>query len=532
MRSSEALPDLPARAYSRMPDAPPLTEEELAPEPAALALLPAAAASELGVLPLALDGPRLRVAVADLRDFETLDAARAATGRPLRPRAADPAALADAIDRAYGSHAERMIAGMGGAEGGPGGDAEGASSVDLARQLEELAREPTVVNLVNLLLHDAVQAGASDVHIEPFEKKLLVKYRIDGLLHPVAPPPWHLRDAVTSRIKVIAGLDIAERFLPQDGHIDFELLAGAAGGGRRKVDLRVSTVPTVHGESVVMRILDRASALKGVEELGLDERRHHALTDALAHPHGIFLVTGPTGSGKSTTLYAALQHLHDPTKKVLTIEDPVEYELEGVNQIPVNPKRGLGFADGLRAILRQDPDVVMIGEIRDRETAEIAIRAALTGHLVLSTLHTNDAAGAVNRLVDMGVEPFLVASSLRAVLAQRLVRKVCEGCRREAPASPALLRRLGHLRDAAAGRSFWEGAGCRACRAVGYRGRRAVFELLPVTEPLREAINRGASVGELRALFPEHHVPMIEDGYRLACEGVTTLDEVVAVAAA
>ena len=507
-----------------MPETPTLTEEELVAEPAALALLPAAAASELGVLPLALEGDRLRVAVADLRDFDALDAVRAATGRSLRPRLADPEELAEAIDRAYGSHAERMIAGMGGGGDGPG-DAEGSTSVDLARQLEELAREPTVVNLVNLLIHDAVQAGASDVHIEPFEKKLLVKYRIDGLLHPVAPPPRHLRDAVTSRIKVIAGLDIAERFLPQDGHIDFDV-------GRKKVDLRVSTVPTVHGESVVMRILDRSSALKGIEDLGLDERRHHTLTDTLARPHGIFLVTGPTGSGKSTTLYAALQHLYDPTKKILTIEDPVEYELEGVNQIPVNPKRGLGFADGLRAILRQDPDVVMIGEIRDRETAEIAIRAALTGHLVLSTLHTNDAAGAVNRLVDMGVEPFLVASSLQAVLAQRLVRKVCEVCKREVPASPALLRRLGHLQDAAAGQTFVEGVGCRACRNVGYRGRRAVFELLPISESLREAINRRAPMGELRALFPEHHVPMIEDGYRLACEGVTTLEEVVGVAAA
>ena len=508
-----------------------LTEEELVAEEAALALLPAAAASDLGVLPLALDGDRLRIAVADLRDFDTLDAVRAATGRSLRPRLADPMELAEAIDRAYGSHAERMIAGMSGGAGAAG-DAEGTTSVDLARQLEELAREPTVVNLVNLLIHDAVQAGASDVHIEPFEKQLLVKYRIDGLLHAVAPPPRHLRDAVTSRIKVIAGLDIAERFLPQDGHIDFDLLSASGGGRRRKVDLRVSTVPTVHGESVVMRILDRSTALKGIEDLGLDERRHDALTDTLARPHGIFLVTGPTGSGKSTTLYAALQHLYDPTKKILTIEDPVEYELEGVNQIPVNVKRGLGFADGLRAILRQDPDVVMIGEIRDRETAEIAIRAALTGHLVLSTLHTNDAAGAVTRLVDMGVEPFLVASSLQAVLAQRLVRKVCGGCRREVSASPALLRRLGHLQDAASGATFYEGTGCRACRQVGYRGRRAVFELLPISPELREAINRRASMSELRALFPEGHVPMIEDGYRLAAEGVTTLEEVVGVAAA
>ena len=281
-----------------------------------------------------------------------------------------------------------------------------------------------------------------------------------------------------------------------------------------------------------MRILDRSSALKGIEDLGLDTARHDTLTDTLARPHGIFLVTGPTGSGKSTTLYAALQHLYDPTKKILTIEDPVEYELEGVNQIPVNPKRGLGFADGLRAILRQDPDVVMIGEIRDRETAEIAIRAALTGHLVLSTLHTNDAAGAVTRLVDMGVEPFLVASSLQAVLAQRLVRKICEGCKREVAASPSLLRRLGHLQDAAAGTTFHEGAGCRACRQVGYRGRRAVFELLPISAELREAVNRRASQSEMRGLFPDGHVPMIEDGYRLAVEGVTTLEEVVGVAAA
>ena len=428
---------------------PPLTADDLVAEEAALALLPAAAASDLGVLPLSLDGDRLRVAVADLRDFDALDAVRAATGRALRPRLADATDLTEAIDRAYGSHAERMIAGMSPGEAGSG-DTEGATSVDLAAKLEELAREPTVVNLVNLLIHDAVQAGASDVHIEPFEKALSVKYRIDGLLHPVSPPPRHLRDAVTSRIKVIAGLDIAERFLPQDGHIDFDI-------GRRKVDLRVSTVPTVHGESVVMRILDRTSALKGIEDLGLDETRNNTLTDTLARPHGICLVTGPTGSGKSTTLYAGPGRLR-PERKILTIEDPVEYQLEGVNQIPVNPKPGLDFADGLRAVLRQDPDVVMVGEIRDRETAEIAIHASLTGHLVFSTLHTNDATGAVTRLIDMGVEPYLVASSLQAVLAQRLVRKVCDGCRREVSASPALLRRLGHLQDAAAGRTFFEGA--------------------------------------------------------------------------
>ena len=363
-------------------------------------------------------------------------------------------------------------------------------------------------------------ARASDIHVEPFEKALKIKFRVDGVLHEQSPPPKNLQPAIVSRLKIMGGMNIAERFVPQDGHIGFHTAKGP-------VDLRVATVPTVYGESVVLRILDRAAALIGIDSLGMPDAALAGFKTQLEQPHGIVLVTGPTGSGKTTTLYAALNHLYSPELKILTIEDPVEYRLDGVNQIPVNVKRGVGFADGLRAILRQDPDVVMVGEIRDGETADIAIRSALTGHLVFSTLHTNDALGAVARLIDMGVEPFLIASSLRAVMAQRLVRRLCEHCRREAAPDPEVVRRLGHRMSE--GATFYEGAGCRACRNTGFNGRFGIFEVVTVTDAMREAITRRASVTELAQTVDEAHAAMFEDGYRKAAAGLTTLGEVLRV---
>ncbi len=499
---------------------------EVTPESAALKLLSPEVVTKHTVLPLSVvegEGGALTLAMADPLDASVREVVRAVTGRPVSARLAEAAALRDAIGRHYGSQAERMIADLAGA------DAQGAASIDeaagdLEAHLQELAAEPTVVNLVNLLILEAIQARASDVHVEPFEHQLRVKYRIDGLLHEVKPPPKHLQDAITSRIKIMAGMNIAERFVPQDGHIDMKTPGG-------KVDLRVATAPTVYGESVVLRILDATAALYTLDHLGMDKPRLDSLKNLLEFPHGVVLVTGPTGSGKTTTLYAALQHIFSPALKIITIEDPVEYRLDGVNQIPVNRKRGLTFADGLRAILRQDPDVVMIGEIRDRETADIAIRAALTGHLVFSTLHTNDAAGAVTRLTDMGVEPFLIASSLRGVLAQRLVRKVCPECRREMVPDEALIRRMGHrAEETRNGSATWyEGAGCRVCRNVGYRGRMGVFELLVVDDAVRSAINRREDAGSVRKALGAEHVTMSEDGYRKAAQGQTTLDEVLRV---
>ena len=486
------------------------------PSVEALETLPAEAVVKHRMLPVAIsDDDELVLAMADPLDAEGVDAARALSGMRVSTRLADEAALVEAIGRHYGSHAERLIANL-------GPDvvaAEGAEPVDLASHLQELAREPTVVNLVNLLILEAIEARASDIHIEPFEHELKVRYRIDGLLLEMKPPPRHLRDALASRIKIMAGMNIAERFVPQDGHIDFQ-------SPRGKVDLRVATVPTIFGESIVLRILDRTASLLRLDNIGLDAKRLAALKRTLDSPHGIALVTGPTGSGKTTTLYAALQHIYSPERKIITIEDPVEYQLPGVNQIPVNRKRGLGFADGLRAILRQDPDVVMIGEIRDRETADIAIRAALTGHLVFSTLHTNDAAGAVTRLIDMGVEPYLIASSLRAVLGQRLVRSICEVCRQPHSPNEATLERLGHHAE---GLTFYRGQGCRACRDIGYRGRAGVFELVVVNDAVRDAIANRASASQITSLLGEDYLPMVEDGYRKASEGLTTLEEVFRV---
>lgn len=495
---------------------------EAIPEADALELLPAEVALKHRVLPLMLDGGKLRVAMADPFDAAALDMVKMFAGGVLERVHAPANAVNDAIGLHYGSNVSRMIADLNAPAPGSGEarDLNDESPADLATHLQELAREPTVVNLVNLMIHEAVEARASDIHIEPFEKSLKVKYRIDGMLHEMSPPPKHLQPAITSRIKIMGGMNIAERFVPQDGHIDLPTVRGP-------VDLRVSTVPTVYGESVVLRILDRATALIGLDNLGMPEPQLSDFKKELESPHGIVLVTGPTGSGKSTTLYAALTHLFKPELKILTIEDPVEYRLDGVNQIPVNPKRGLTFADGLRAILRQDPDVIMVGEVRDAETADIAIRSALTGHLVFSTLHTNDAVGAVARLMDMGIEPFLIASSLRGVMAQRLVRRVCQHCKQPAKPAEQIVRRLGHRLDESA--TFYEGVGCRECRNTGFAGRMGIFEVITVDDELRDAIAGRASTTKLIQVLGDRHIPMWEDGYRKAAAGQTTLAEVLRV---
>lgn len=489
---------------------------EWAPTPETLASVSAEMAFKYKALPLERDNGSLRVAMADPFDPEAAGVLRMFAGCRIEPLHAPADQIVEAISRHYGSNVTRMISRL---DGDDGTDDE-ERPADLATHLQALAREPTVVNLVNLVIHEAIDSHASDIHVEPFEKTLKVKYRIDGVLHEMSPPPKHLQSAIASRIKIMAGMNIAERFIPQDGHIDFATPHG-------DVDLRVSTVPTVYGESVVLRILDRTTALIGMERLGLPEPQLSLFRDQLDQPHGIALVTGPTGSGKTTTLYAALNHIYSPSRKILTIEDPVEYRLEGVNQIPVNPKRGLHFADGLRSILRQDPDVIMVGEIRDSETADIAIRSALTGHLVLSTLHTNDALGAIARLIDMGVEPFLVASSLRTVMAQRLVRRVCTHCKQPSTPSEAIVRRLGHRLNGE--QTFYRGEGCRECRQTGYSGRLGIFELILVNDDLREAIATRVSSAELARLLDESHIPMWEDGYRKAANGLTTLDEVLRV---
>ena len=490
-------------------------------EPRVLKLLPAELALRYKVLPLDADSRTLRLAMVDPADRQVVDDVRVLTGRRIAPVECDEQELLTAARRLYGSSVAKMIADLGGREPtSPRDNVDGVGDVSVV-ELQELAREPSIVNLVNLILVEAIETRASDVHVEPFETTLRLKYRIDGMLVEMSPPARHLHAAIVSRIKIMAGMNIAERFVPQDGHINFTTPHG-------KVDIRVGTVPTVFGECVAMRILDRATALLSLDQLGLGDRNQKMLLRMVGKPHGIVLVTGPTGSGKTTTLYAAINHIYTPAVKFITIEDPVEYQLEGVNQIPVNRKRGVDFATGLRAILRQDPDVIMIGETRDRETADIAIRSALTGHLVFSTLHTNDAAGAVTRLLDMGVEPYLLATSLEGVLAQRLVRKICPHCREPRVPEPEVLERLGHRREEAEAGRFFRGRGCGQCRQTGYLGRTGIFEVLPITDPVRKVILRRATGSEIIAACPGHET-MREDGFRRAAGGQTTLEEVLRV---
>ncbi len=491
------------------------------------AILTAEDAVRLRAIPIRPEGARVLVAMVDPADFAAADEVSILAGRPVATVAITTDLFQQLLRSAFGATAAQMAARLGGGGGGADGndDLANLQAVD-ADDVRRMAEQPTLINLVNLIILEAVRERASDIHIEPFEKRLTVKYRIDGLLRERNSPPKNLQPAITSRIKIMAGMNIAERYIPQDGHITLRFEG-------RKVDIRVSTVPTIYGESVVMRILDKESVTLDLAKLGMREPDRAAMDRLIDLPHGMVLVTGPTGSGKTTTLYACLTKLYDPSLKIITIEDPVEYELAGVNQIPVNPDRGLSFASGLRAILRQDPDVVMVGEIRDGETADIAVRAALTGHLIFSTLHTNDAASAIGRLLDMEVEPFLVASVLEGVLAQRLGRKLCPACRRLAPLPEALRHRLGPaemalLPQGEGGAQSYLPAGCDACENAGYRGRIGFYEMLLVTTPMREAITAGRTAAHelLRTAHPSH-VTMRRDGVIKAAEGLTSVDEVL-----
>ena len=387
--------------------------------------------------------------------------------------------------------------------------------------LRDMALEAPVIRIVNLLISRAIERGASDVHIEPFEGVLKVRYRIDGILHDVESPPKRLQDAIISRVKIMSKLNIAERRLPQDGRIKLKVSG-------RDIDLRVSTIPTLSGESVVMRILDSASLVLSLEKLGFSPGILRQFESLVRRPYGIILVTGPTGSGKTTTLYAALDKINSPDKKIITIEDPVEYNLKGINQIQVKPAIGLTFANGLRSIVRQDPDIIMIGEIRDPETAEIAIQSALTGHLVFSTIHTNDAAGGITRLLDMGMENYLLASSIMGILAQRLVRVNCQSCKRGEQTSPELLQEAGL--PATEPFVAYEGAGCEACDQTGYRGRIGIFELLPVDEDIRVPILEKTSSNIIKQqAVSKGMVTLRGDGLEKVRAGLTSIAEVLRV---
>jgi general secretion pathway protein E len=495
-----------------------LSAEELPSTPPVLKELSPRYLRQAVACPIALEGSTVTVAVADPTDPLLLDELQQSLPLTIRLCVAPGVAILEAIERAYGASTalQKIVEGMDTA-----GDRQTESEDDVGH-LRDMAFEAPVVRLVNLLIEGALTAEASDIHIEPFEDSLRVRYRIDGLLYDQEAPPRRLQAALTSRIKIMAEMNIAERRLPQDGRIRV-----TAPGGRR-VDIRVSTVPTIHGESIVMRLLDRSSVFLPFGRLGFAPAAARGLEALIHRPHGIVLVTGPTGSGKTTTLYAALDKINRPDLKIITVEDPVEYQLKGVNQIPVRPKIGLSFAAGLRHIVRQDPDVIMVGEIRDLETAEIAIQAALTGHLVFSTLHTNDAPGAVTRLQDMGCEPYLVSSVLSGVLAQRLVRRICQACRAPDHPDPASLLALG-VTDAT-GVELFHGKGCDDCRGTGYRGRTGIYELFRITEDARSLVVRKAPVGEIRRhAVTQGMVTLREDAWAKACAGLTTVEEILRV---
>ncbi len=472
-------------------------------------------------LPVAEEDGRLVVALADPADLEALHDLRVLLDRPLKPVLVPPETVEQAINRVYeqgSDRAEEIIE-----ELADGGLDSLAQELEEPRDLLDAADEAPVIRLVNGILSQAVKDRASDIHIEPYEREIQIRYRIDGVLYPVLTPPKTLHAPITSRIKVMAGLDIAEKRLPQDGRIRIKI-AG------KDIDIRVSVLPTAFGERVVLRLLDKSSVLLDLEDLGLEGERLELFKRLIRRPHGILLVTGPTGSGKTTTLYAALSRINSRDINIITVEDPIEYQLPGIGQIQVNPKIDLTFAAGLRSILRQDPDVIMVGEIRDAETAEIAIQASLTGHLVFSTLHTNDAAGAMTRLVEMGVEPFLVSSSILAVLAQRLVRVLCTACREPYEPPAEALAELGIRPEALAGRPLYRPTGCPRCRHTGYRGRTGIYELLLVDDPVRELIMSGAnSVTIKEAARRNGMVTLREDGAAKVLRGITSPEEVLRV---
>ena len=474
---------------------------------------------ESRVIPLFEDEQGLTVAMSNPTDEYVLSALRLATGKTITPRVGIPSELDVAFERLYGGGRSAM-----GQIVDSIGLADNLTDEEQIQHLKDLASEAPVIRLVNLMIARAVESRSSDIHIEPFENRLKVRYRVDGVLREVESPPSRLSAAVISRIKIMAKLNIAERRLPQDGRIQLR----AQG---KEIDLRVSTVPTLWGESVVMRILDKASVVLDFEVLGFGPRTLKRFLDILHLPHGILLVTGPTGSGKTTTLYTALQTLNTPERKILTVEDPVEYQLEGINQIQAKPQINLTFANALRSIVRQDPDVIMIGEMRDLETAGIAVQSALTGHLVLSTLHTNDSAGSITRLLDMGVDDYLLTSTISGILAQRLVRLLCANCRQSYPALPELVEEM-RLRRFSEGRdiTLYKAIGCEQCGGTGYRGRAAIMEFLVMSDPLRRMVLKHADASDLQAEAQREGMDtMYEDGLRKAVAGLTTLEEVLRV---
>ena len=489
-----------------------------------LQAVPGSVARMYSIMPVEADAHSVTVAAADIISPETLDEIRFVLSKDVLIAVASESAITNAITRYYGTEDESMKDMLSSLESeleGAGDLLESGAKMEDLASLEAAASSRPVVRFVNLVLYMAVQDRASDIHFEPFEDEFKIRYRVDGALYEMAPPPRHLALPVTSRLKVISGLNIAERRIPQDGRIQLPV-AG------RMIDFRVSTLPTQFGESVVLRVLDRSVVSLDLENIGMPDDVYQDFCDDIDKPNGIIVVTGPTGSGKTTTLYSALRRLNTIENKLLTAEEPVEYDIEGIVQVPIHEAIGVTFSKVLRAFLRQDPDIIMVGEIRDLDTSEIAIQASLTGHLVFSTLHTNDAAGAITRLIDMGVEPFLIASTLEGILGQRLVRTICTNCKTEYQPTPDILQQLGLTEQQVGGRPFFYGAGCSYCNQTGYKGRRGIYEYLRIKDPIRDLINQRKPTLVIRDKAVELGMRTLrEDGIRCILDGYTTVEEVL-----
>ena len=514
--------DIVALALSRMLGLPLLAKvEQDRVELDLIRPLSLAMARDEGFMPLWRENGVVLVGIADIRAMSVLSDLRLVYHTPVQAVVVPPDVLREVTNKAFDKAARSAHAVMEEIrEEGTGEDL--ADDLSLNEDLLDDPNQAPIIRFVNTLLTQAVKDRASDIHVEPFERELVVRFRIDGVLYEIVKPPPKLQASIVSRVKIMAGLNIAEKRIPQDGRIRTRI-AG------RDIDLRVSTLPVRHGERVVMRILEKGTVFN-LDQIGMAERHVAEFRQLIQRPHGIILVTGPTGSGKTTTLYSALAEINSPDLNILTIEDPIEYELRGIGQTQVNPKIDLTFASALRAHLRQDPDIIMVGEIRDRETADNAVQASLTGHLVFSTLHTNDAPTAFTRLIDMGVEPFLVSSSLLAVLAQRLVRRLCPKCKQAYEPGDVELQQAGIARETIAGYVVYRGAGCPACLSTGYKGRTGIYELLNVTEGVREQVMAGANAGAIRRRASEEGMHSLrDDGVRKVLEGLTSIDEVMRV---
>ena len=494
-----------------------LTTREIAPE--ILRFIPSGLARLHGALPIEMTGNALRVALVNPLDHQAAEDLRFALDKDIQVVVSPPDQIEDLIKQHYGTDTTSMEEVL--KQLGEAGELLQLREGDGEAAVEAEANATPIIRFVDLILYQAIQDRASDIHFEPFENEFKIRYRVDGALYEMAPPPRHLALPVISRVKVMANMNIAERRLPQDGRIQ-KHIAG------RSVDLRVSTLPTQFGESLVLRVLDRSIVNLDIEALGMPDYIYNYLLELINRPNGIFIATGPTGSGKTTTLYSCLRKINTIDSKLITAEEPVEYDLEGIVQVPVNEGIGLTFARALRSFLRQDPDRIMVGETRDLETAQIAIQASLTGHLVFTTLHTNDAPGAITRMIDMGVEPFLISSTLEAVLGQRLLRSICRQCRTTYEPSDAFLAELGVSRADIGDKKFYYGKGCDACNNTGYKGRKGIYELLKITDPLRELINERAPTVTLKQKAVElGMVSLRQDGLRSIFAGDTTIEEVL-----